>query len=495
MNKENYKKNNLLKPDSTKKNFTFQFVYQVIVLAVPLVVSPYLTRTLGGESLGVYTYTFSTAYYFVVFAMLGINTYGQRIISQSRSDFIELRKAFWSLFAVHIFTSVLAMVAYIIYVLFICNSDVEVAFAQTLYVASAAFDLTWLFYGLEKFKMVAIRNAIVRVISTICIFLFVRSASDIMIYTIIMAATTVGGQIVLFPQVFSAIPPICFSRQNIKSHLKPLFTLFAAVVAVTLYTVFDKTLLGIMLTKESVAYYEYSDKIINIPKAFILIISNVLFPKACKFAKTENYIGLHKNMEKAVAVTCIIGCIACFGFGAVAGQFALLYYGEEFAICGEIISMMCPLILIIGIGETIRSQYIYPLNMDASMVKILFLNAGVNLVLSALLIPSCGIKGAVIGTIAAEVMGLVIETYIVRNYLSVKWLIFQCLPFVIIGAIMFMIIKSVEVIAGNGWLSLGIKTFVGTIVYCISTLIYLFFFKKNMFNMVVKEVRSRLKKE
>ena len=40
-----------------------------------------------------------------------------------------------------------------------------------------------------------------------------------------------------------------------------------------------------------------------------------------------------------------------FGLLAISDQFALLYYGEEFAVCGDIIAMMSPLILIIAIGE------------------------------------------------------------------------------------------------------------------------------------------------
>ena len=233
---------------------------------IPLIVSPYLTRTLGGTSLGIYAYTNSIAYYFVVFAMLGIDKYGQRIISQRRNNIINLRKTFWSLYAVHFIASIFALSGYLTYVFFICKSDITVAFVQTIYVASAVFDLTWLFYGLEKFKSVAIRNAFVRGISTVAIFVLVRSPSDLIIYTAIMAATTCIGQIVLFPQVVVAIPPIRVDKDNIKEHIKPLFTLFAAVVAATLYTVFDKTLLGIMMNKESIAYYEYSDKIINEPR-------------------------------------------------------------------------------------------------------------------------------------------------------------------------------------------------------------------------------------
>lgn len=494
-NKLSIRKNTLLSPDSTKKNFTFQLLYQVVILVIPLIVSPYLTRTLGGKSLGVYSYTYSIAYYFVVFAMLGINTHGQRIISQRRGNIVELRKTFWSLYCVHFITSLTALVAYIFYVILICKSDVDIAFVQTIYVASAIFDLTWLFFGLEKFKMVTIRNAVVKLINTVCIFLFVKEPADIAIYTLIMTVSTIVANLLLFLQALRAIPPIKFDKPYVIEHLKPLWTLFAAVMAATLYTVFDKTLLGLILSKESVAYYEYSDKIINIPKTFISIINTVLFPKACQYAAVKDYKGMRSNMEKSLTVICLIGFASVFGLLAIAKPFALVYYGDEFAICGQIISLLCPLILIIGIGDAVRSQYIYPLKMDIIMVKVLFLNAIINIVLSATLIPVLGIVGAVAGTMAAEINGLAIEIYLVRKYVSFKSIIVTCIPYAINGAIMFVIVKAVSIVAGTGWRSLAIQGLIGGIVYSIGAFIYIFFFKRELLDLGFNEIMRKIKKK
>jgi len=531
---------NLLNPDSAKKNFAFQFLYQAVILILPLIVSPYLTRTLGGTSLGVYSYTYSIAYYFVLFAMLGINRHGQRIISQRRSasassdkastcgdetgdktsagdrtgdsdrtsagdktgdsdetsagnDLTPLRKTFWSLFTVHLFASIMALAAYVIYVVLICKSDVTIAFVQTIYVASAASDLTWLFYGLEKFKMVAVRNAVIRLVNTGCIFLFIKQPSDVGIYTVIMAVSALAGHLVMIPQVIRAIPSIRFGKEDLREHINPLFTLFVAAVAISLYTMFDKTLLGIMDSKEAVAYYEYSNKIINIPTTFIAIISTVLYPKACQYAGVRDYRGMKHNMEKSLAVICLIGFASMPGLLAIADQFAVLYYGQDFADCGGIISAMCPLILISGIGEAVRSQYIYPLKMDAIMVKVVSLNAVVNLCISVALIPLLGVYGAVIGSIAAELTGLVVEIFLVRKHFPARQLILECLPYAAVGMVMFAIVKAVDTVLDTGWASLGIQVLTGAVVYCLGMAGYMFIFRKEFVNMAVKEVRRALK--
>lgn len=466
------KEKNLLIPDSTKSNLIFQFAYQAVLLILPFIVSPYLTRTLGSNAIGVYTYTYTIAYYFVIFAMLGINRYGQRIIVQHRKDIEDLRVTFWSLFCVHIIAAFLSLFAYFIYVFTWCSSNVDVAFTQAIYVFSAVIDITWLFYGLEKFKIITIRNAFIKIIETICIFIFVKDESDVIIYTVIMSSSVCLGQIVMLPQVFHAIPPIRFSLAKMKKHIKPLCTLFAAVIAVSLYTVFDKTLLGFMTTKDNVAFYEYSDRIVKIPRTFITIIGTVLFSKACRYVSEKNIRKLKKNAEYCLMITSIIGFAASFGLASIAKGFAVKYYGETFAVCGEIIIYMSPIIVIMGLGETVRQSFIFPLGKDKEMVCILFVNAIVNLILSASLIPALGIYGAIIGTVVAEIVGLVLGIWICKQYISVWKMIKSICPFAISGFIMYLAVKLTARFIDGTWIALLIQIFMGILVYLVLILLY-----------------------
>lgn len=488
----------LLRPDTAKKNFTFQLLYNVVILVIPLIVSPYLTRTMGSTSLGIYTYTYSIAYYFVVFAMLGINKHGQRIIAQRRDNINRLRKTFWSLLVIHLAASFLSLGAYIIYAALLCQSDKNIALIQGIYVFSAALDITWLFYGLEKFKFVAIRNAFVKVLETVCIFAFVKSPDDIGIYTLIMCSSVCLGQIVMLPQVVREIPPAKISVGDLKEHIKPLFTLFAAVVAVTLYTVFDKTLLGILATKDDVAFYEYSDKIVKIPRTFIAIIGTVLFPRACRYAAEKDFNKLEKTFSYCLIVTSIIGFASAFGLSAVAELFTVLYYGESFQICGNVMICMCPVVLIIGFGEAVRQSYIYPLKMDALMVRILSVNAAVNLILSAILIPSLGIYGAVIGTICAEAVGLVAEVWACRKYLSLKTVLNCSVPFAVCGAIMYLCVRLVANYYDGTLTALILQVFVGSVVYMALAIACLYFgnsMTRGLLDNIVLSVKAKLKQK
>ena len=121
-----------MKSDGVKKNFIYQFMYQVVVLITPLITAPYLARVLGESNLGIYSYTYSIAYYFVIIGMLGITKYGQRIIATRKHNEVLLRKTFWSLFFVHCVTSFIGVSLYLGFCLLFCDDNKSVYIVQTM---------------------------------------------------------------------------------------------------------------------------------------------------------------------------------------------------------------------------------------------------------------------------------------------------------------------------------------------------------------------------
>lgn len=155
---------------SLAKNFLYQFIYQGLIFIIPLIVSPYLTRVIGKMGLGIYTYINSIAYYFIILANLGISRHGQRIISQKYGKEEELRKAFWSLLFLHFLISLLSAALYFIFVFTCVKDNKDIYIIEGIYVASAIFDITWFFWGMENFKSVAIKNTVIKIMECILIF-------------------------------------------------------------------------------------------------------------------------------------------------------------------------------------------------------------------------------------------------------------------------------------------------------------------------------------
>ena len=106
---------------SIKKNLILNTLYQILIMIIPLITTPYVSRVLGSDGVGRYSYAYAIAYYFVIFAMLGVNNYGNRTIAAVSSDKEKRSILFWSIYWFQLFVAVISVVVYILYVIFLCE--------------------------------------------------------------------------------------------------------------------------------------------------------------------------------------------------------------------------------------------------------------------------------------------------------------------------------------------------------------------------------------
>ena len=484
-----------IKQQSVKSNFIFQCLYQVIILVIPLVISPYLTRVLGANNLGEYTFVNSIAFYFIIIANLGISNYGQRLIANVRDDESRLRKDFWSLYFVHTIISLISIILYLFFIFFFTTSNQYLYLINIFYVLSATFDITWLFYGLENFKSVVIKNTIIKVLECISIFLFVKNNNSLYIYTWIMCISYLVSQFVMLPQAIGIIKPIKFDIKYSFKHFKPLIILSISVIAASLYTVFDKTLLGIMTTKQDVAYYEYANKIVNIPKQIINVIAIVYFPKACNLYNNKDYQGLKNVVGFSFSITFLLSFASMFGIMAIGEKFSILYFGEDFVKSGLAMVYMSVLIPITLIGSIVRSECLIPAKKDFVYIMSICCGAILNILASSVLINYLGIYGTIIGSIVAEFIGTIIQIFASRKYINFKRFIAEFLVFLICGISMYFPLLVLDNLFDVSWLSLILEVIIGLFILLFVCIILSIIFLKDFKNKVsdiLKNIFSKL---
>jgi O-antigen/teichoic acid export membrane protein len=310
-----------------------------------------------------------------------------------------------------------------------------------------------------------------------------------------MSTSVLLGQVCLLPQAFKSIKPCKFSKEDCIEHIKPLFVLSIAVIASTLYTVFDKTLLGWFFPdqKEQVAYYEYSYKIIQIPTSIIVVVGTVLFPRSCACYAKNDMEGMKKYFNLSIYFTFFIAFGAILGLIAVSDLFVVEYYGDAFAVCGNIIKCLSPIILILSLGEAIRTQYLIPMGKDMAYIIITAIIALLNIALSCILIPVIGIYGAIIGTVSAELVGTVSQTIVCRKNIDFKKMFLSMIPFVIAAGIMYGTIIFVQRWFNDSTIDLIIQIIIGGTVYVL-VVIGLFLLRKDYRNNIINYVKKKLKK-
>ena len=270
--------------NSIKKNFIYNLIYQILLIILPLITTPYISRVLGSEGVGTYTYTYTVANYFMLAAMLGVKNYGNRSVAAVRDDKKALSKTFWEIYGLQFLCSVAALGIYLLYVLFFEREYQMIALIQGIYVFSGLLDVSWLFFGTERFRTTVMRNIAIRLINLVCVFVFVRTRADLWKYTLIMTLGTACSQGYLWFYVKKIAGWYLPRIKDLKKHLIPELVLFIPIIAVSLYTMMDKVMLGQISTMTQVGYYEGAGRILNIPMGVITALGTVMLPRMSNLA-------------------------------------------------------------------------------------------------------------------------------------------------------------------------------------------------------------------
>ncbi len=431
-----------MKSVSVKKNLIYNFVYQILAILQPLITTPYISRVLGPTRTGEYSYSYAIAYYFVMITMLGLNNYGNRTIAVIRDDKDKLSMEFWSIYIMQLTVGIISSLVYLAYGILFSNK--LMTWILFLYVLSAIFDINWFFFGMEQFRITVTRNTIIKIITTICVFVFVKDQNDIYKYALIMVSGIFISQLILWKFLFDyvVIKKICFA--GVIKHIKPNVILFIPILAVSLYKVMDKIMLGVMTTKTEVGLYESSERIIQIPMALIQSTGTVMLPKMSNLFSKRDSEKAKNIFSLSIMLVMFLSSSMCFGIMGVARYFVPLYYGKGYLKCIDLFQILLPSCIFLAFANVIRTQYLIPKKKDAIFISSVVIGSIINLIINCLLIPKKASIGAAIGTLLAEVAVCVYQTYSVRKDIEIFLYIKNSLLFVIPAVIMYLILDIID---------------------------------------------------
>lgn len=462
---------------SAKKNFIYSSIYQVLVLVLPLITTPYVSRIFGAENLGIYSYTNTIAQYFVIFAMLGLNNYGNRAVAMARDNQDELDCVFSEIYTMQIVTGLVSLFVYLGYAIFLLNEYKTYSVILTLYVLSAVFDINWLFFGLEKFKLTVTRNSIIKIGSVIAIILFVKSKEDLWIYTSIYAVSMLLSTIVLWPYARKEVHYHFPKFKDVLKHIKPNMIMFIPVIAISIYKYMDKLMLGGFSKKET-GYYENVEKIMTVALGFITAFGNVMLPRMSNMVARKDIAGVRQTIATSMRFVLGLSCALTFGMAAVAPEFVGLYFGDGFEPCITVMIALAPTMIFQSWANVIRTQYLIPFKHDNVYVGSVVFGAIVNFVINYLLIPKLGALGAVAGTIVAEASVAVIQTIAVRKELNISLYFRQGIPFLFFGFAMYGLVRMISNMNLSTLLKVVAEVGIGACTYLLLWGIYELIVKK-----------------
>ena len=423
---------------SITANYLYNMAYQILVMILPLVTTPYISRVLGANNIGAYSYTQSITYYFTLFGCFGLNLYGQREIAYVQNDKKKRSKVFWEVMAIRLITHSISLIVF--GTTFIHDQKYALLFTiQIIDIIASFVDISWFFQGLEDFKRIATRNIIIKVSAVACIFAFVKEPADIYVYALIYSLSLVIGNSVMILYLPKLINSPQINGLELAKHVRPCFVLFLPQIASSIYNVLDKTMIGALTGIEAeVAFYEQAQKIVKIALSFLTAIGTVMLPRIAAIFAQKDYDAIREYLRKSFRFAFFLGVPLSLGMISTATCLVPWFYGKGFEKVAPNIMVIAPIILIVGLSNVIGVQYLLPTGRQNMYFVSVLCGSIMNIILNYLLIPKYLSLGAAIASIIAELAVLAAQIIMTRNEFDYKRIIKDSLNYCIAGCVMFI---------------------------------------------------------
>lgn len=388
-----------------------------MLLLTPLITTPYVSRVLEADGVGTYSFTNSIAQYFVLFATMGISTYGQREISYCQDDKRKRSIVFWETKLLSVFSTAICLAVYLTFALF-QRENRTIYLILGISVLSVAFDVTWFFQGMEEFKKIVVRNMVIKVIDVAFIFLFVNKKSDLPLYVFGVVFFLFIGNVSLWGYLPRYIEKPNLQELRPLKNLKVVWSLFIPTIAIQIYTVLDKTMIGLFVKGSfENGYYEQAMKISKMTLTLITSLGSVMIPRiGYHFEKGDTEV-IRGYMYRGYNFVWFLGVPLCLGLIGVSSHFVPWFFGPGYDKVADLLKVSSFLILAIGINNVTGMQYLIPTKRQNTFTLTVIIGACVNFILNLVLIQRFQSYGAVIASVIAETVIALIQLYIVRREL------------------------------------------------------------------------------
>lgn len=397
------------------QNYIYNLSYQILTFIIPLITAPYIARVLHAKGVGINSYSNTIVSAFILFAALGVNMYGQREVAYLQDEKYLRSKLFFELFYFRVIITLVVSIIYIVFC-FMYKEYTVYLLIQFILLFSTMLDISWYFQGIEDFKTIAIRNYIIKILTVIFIFSFVKTENDLLLYIFLNAFSTFISNIFMFFRLKGKIEYIPFQELKIFRHTKGNIEFFIPIIAVQMYSQLDKIMLGAFVDNISeTGFYEQMRQIINLVVMILTSLNTVLCSRNSHLFINNQKETIKKNFKISLQIILMISFPMMIGLFLISDNFIMWFLGEEYTRVSLLIKIACPLILLQGIGNFIGVQYLTPTKNQNKMTAAYLLSAVINVIFNLIFIPKMYAVGAIYATLIAEFVSCILQVYFLKK--------------------------------------------------------------------------------
>lgn len=462
---------------SLKRNFFFNLISQITIFIIPIITTPYLSRVLHEEGTGQASYVFSLISYFIMFANLGFSIYGQRQIASCRDNYNDRCKVFFEIFILKlIFTTISTLVFLLLLFLNCFGTKYNILLISSIgQIIIVGFDVLFLYQGIEDFKSISIRVMLTKIVSAVFIFIFVKSENDTWIYCLVTSLSNIFAVLCMWPKLFKIFSFKNVRDINLKKHIVPSLLIFLPTLSMTIYSVFDKTLIGLLSSNPDYdnGCYEQAYKINSLVLSIVTVISPVLIPRNAYDYSHGNFESLKEHLLFAFRYVMILGFPLIAGFYVLSGNLSSWFLGDGYTEVPIMLVIMSVRFISSGFYVIFSDQFFVAIGKEKYSSISTAIAASINVALNFVLIPKYGAVGAAITTAISEVLVTIILAVLFFRFkiLSFKTILCSSWKYITSSLIMGLILFFIQSKMSYSIMSFSIIVLVGVVIYSILLLL------------------------
>ena len=458
-----------MKKQSLKKNYIYNLIYQIIAIILPIITTPYLSRVLGAKGIGIYSYTLSIVTYFILIGALGTNMYAQREMACYQDDVEGRSKTFKELFYIRLCS--FSITAIVFFLCFCISNEYDIYYRILLLeIFANMIDITWFYQGMENFKKVVVKNLLIKCISIFSIFIFIRSKNDVWIYVLIYVLSNLIGNLSLWLDLKKYL--IKVKKINLKKHFRPMLSLIVPQIAMSIYNVLDKTMIGLLAKDISeVGYYEQSQKITRLAVTIVTALGTVMIPRISNVNSKGDTKKLLNYIYSSFNLVWFLSIPITFGLIVTADNFVPWFFGKEFEKVALLIKVCSPIAIFIGLANVMGQQYLVSTKRQNQYTYAVVASAIVNFFGNLILIPKYAAIGATISSVFAELVGVCVEIYFIRDVINIKSAFLLSKKYFIAAIIMLVGLMAIDSFFLSSMMSTAILVIIGITIYMLVLII------------------------
>lgn len=408
---------------SVKVNYILNLINTGTQMLFPLITFPYVCRVIEADGIGQINFFQSIISYISLFTCLGIPMYAIREIARDRSDVVQMNRTAMEILLLH---SMLTLVGYAI-VAILCLTvpqiqvNIPLFLILSLTIFFTAIGCEWFYQGIEDFKYITIRGLIIKTVSVVLLFIFVKSKTDLLYYGCYTVFGVLGGNIFNFFRLRKYIhrENIIFSELHIKRHVKPVLKVFSFSVVTSIYLQLNTVLLGFLKNALAVGYFAAATKVMQMLLTMSACLGSVMMPRASHLIAENKEDEFNRLIQKSYDFTLAIALPMTIGLIFCAPSLITALCGVKFEHSILPSQIIAPIILMVAISNVFGIQVLFPKGKIYIVTLCCGIGAVVDLILNLCLIPFFSYIGTSIAYLGAEVATTVSMYFIGRRYIPI----------------------------------------------------------------------------